>query len=360
MKEIIVTGGPCSGKTQGIWGKEDEGIEGLKRKLGALGFRVFITREVATDVILGGVHDLQVLAKKDPQKYLEIQNVILQKQLDERKHAQNLAALFPDEPRVILYDRGPKDGEAYLPEGRYQKILKELGLTGDDVCYSFDAVIHMVAAADGAETHYNLGNEARSERSLEDLRNLDARTLAAYIGHPHLFIIDNSTDFKTKVDERLYKAVLRTLGIPEPLEIERKFLVEYFHDSAIPKPFRSVAIEQIYIDIPYEYFYDFFGKSRIRKERYDEGLEKYYLVQKIGCGKTRGEVEVEISWRDHSILSGFIIPRTTVIRKFRNYFVYKHQYFMLDTFESPSWAADKNLCLLEIELIDENDKVELP
>lgn len=32
---------------------------------------------------------------------------------------------------------------------------------------------------------------------------------------------------------------------------------------------------------------------------------------------------------------------------------------MLDVFSNPSWTI-KKLCLLEIELLDENDRVELP
>jgi len=350
VKEIIITGGPCSGKTKGI--------DFVKKKLEEMGWRVFAAREKATDVILGGVRDLQELAKKDPQKYLELQKSILQWQLDDAKNIRNLADIFKDEPRVILYDRGPQDNKAYVPEGVFDGFLKELGLSARETCFDFDAVIYMVTAADGAERYYNLANTARSEKDLQDVRDLDARTLAAYIGHPHLYIIDNSTDWNGKL-ERLFKAVLRVLGIPEPLEIERKFLVEGFCDEIIPAPFGIEMIDQIYVDIPDKGFGGLSGKSRIREVARNGCPDFYYLAQKSGgASLVRGEREFDIRGQDFDFLMRYARSNRMPIVKIRYYFVYKYQYFSLDFFVDPSWA--RGLYLLEIELLDENDKVELP
>ncbi len=350
VKEIVITGGPCSGKT--------EGIAFVKKRLEKTGWRVFAAREKATDVILGGVCDLQELAKKDPQKYLELQKAILQWQLDDARNTRKLADIFQDEPRVILYDRGPQDNDAYVPRGVFKGFLKELGLSAKETCFDFDAVIHMVTAADGAEQHYNLGNPARSEKDLQDVRDLDARTIAAYIGHPHLYIIDNSTGWNGKLD-RLFRAVLWTLGIPKPVEIERKFLIENFYNRTIPTPFGVEMIGQIYIDIPDRGFRGVSGESRIRKITRDNCMYFYYLAQKIGeASFVRSERELEIGGPDFSFLTRYAASSRMPIAKIRYYFVYKYQYFSLDFFLEPLWA--RGLCLLEIELIDENDRVELP
>ena len=354
IKEIVITGGPCSGKT--------EGIAFVKNNLEEMGWRVFTAREKATDVILGGVRDLQELAKKDPQTYLMLQKAILQWQLDDAKKIRNLADIFQDEPRVILYDRGQQDNKAYVPEGVFDGFLKELGLSVKETCFDFDAVIHMVTAADGAQQHYNLENQARSEKDLQDVRDLDARTLAAYIGHPHLYIIDNSTDWPGKLD-RLFKAVLRTLGIPKPVEIERKFLVEKgFNPNNLPQPHSFERIFQTYIEIPTDGFKGIVGKSRIRltHRQNSDGhyLLFYHLSQKTGEGLVRNEVELEITARNFESLRDCARPGQERIDKMRQYFVYKHNYFSLDFFIEPSWVF--GLCLLEIELLDENDKVELP
>lgn len=361
VKEIIVTGGPCSGKTLGIEGNEDEGLEGLKQKLSGLGYRVFVAPEVATRVISGGVRDMAELAAKDPQKYLGVQTEILKIQLDDRGHLQTLANLFPNEPRLIIYDRGPKDGEAYLPEGYFENILKQLGLTVAEVSLSFDAVIHLVSAADGAEAYYNLDNSARFE-SLEAARLRDQRTLNAWTGHPHLTIIDNSTDFSGKM-RRLLKAVLRVLGVPEPLEIERKFLVETVTpEKAISGFFKSSLIYQHYIDIPEkEKFRGVVGEARIRREVGEDDSSIYCLVQKKNISdKVRGENETRITPEDFNGLLKFRMRGVDSIIKRRCYFVYKHRYFMLDVFFHPYRVHREGLCLLETELIDENDEVDLP
>lgn len=84
--------------------------------------------------------------------------------------------------------------------------------------------------------------------------------MAVWTGTPHLRIIDNSTDFDTKL-KRLLKEVVAFLGIPKSLEIERKFLIEYpdieFLNSI--KTCRRIPITQAYLTTPEE------GYFRIRK-----------------------------------------------------------------------------------------------
>ena len=55
---------------------------------------------------------------------------------------------------------------------------------------------------------------------------MDDKLIAAWTGHPHLRIIDNSVDFEGKM-KHLIAEIASFLGEPEPYEIERKFLIEY-------------------------------------------------------------------------------------------------------------------------------------
>lgn len=54
----------------------------------------------------------------------------------------------------------------------------------------YDAVIHMVTAADGALEFYQKYNEARYE-SVEQAIAVDKKVRNAYIGHNKYFIVDN-------------------------------------------------------------------------------------------------------------------------------------------------------------------------
>lgn len=60
----------------------------------------------------------------------------------------------------------------------------------------YDAILHMVTAADGAEKFYaSLSNEARYE-SIDEAKLKDKRVRDAYMGHKNWVRIDNTfSDF---------------------------------------------------------------------------------------------------------------------------------------------------------------------
>ena len=69
-----------------------------------------------------------------------------------------------DNPCVVLCDRGVMDGSAYMDQIKWQVILDEIGLNTISLRDKrYDAIIHMVTAANGAVDYYNLDNPARYE-----------------------------------------------------------------------------------------------------------------------------------------------------------------------------------------------------
>jgi len=77
---------------------------------------------------------------------------------------------------------------------------------------NYDGVIHLVTAAEGAESFYTIkNNKARVEGFAEEARLADKRTLEAWVGHPHLKVIDNSTDFENKM-QRLMNEIIELIG----------------------------------------------------------------------------------------------------------------------------------------------------
>ena len=65
----------------------------------------------------------------------------------------------------------------------------------------YDAVLHLVTAADGAiEAYGGQNNEARHEGAQEAIER-DNRIQAAYMGHKNFCLIDNShKDFQAKIN----------------------------------------------------------------------------------------------------------------------------------------------------------------
>ena len=86
-----------------------------------------------------------------------------------------------------------------------------MGLTTAEMQARYDAIIHLVTAADGADEHYctQVDGEPRYE-SVEEARDKDIRLRRAYDGHENWVMIDNDGGFEQKLDAAL-KAVLALL-----------------------------------------------------------------------------------------------------------------------------------------------------
>ncbi len=84
------------------------------------------------------------------------------------------------------------DGSAYTDDNVWQALLDETGWSTVQLRdRRYEAVIHMVTAADGAQEFYtSTNNEARYE-NFEEAKELDKKLINAWVGHPHFSIIDN-------------------------------------------------------------------------------------------------------------------------------------------------------------------------
>lgn len=200
IKKIVLTGGPCGGKTTALSYVSEE----LKK----MGVKVFQVPEIATMFISGGVPDIVNISRTDYEKYLEIEKRMILAQIALEKEFYNLADIFKNEKRVIIFDRGIMDMAAYMPKEHFEKIISEIGINAESIFGSYDGVIHLVTAADGAESFYTTkNNKARVEGSIEEARLADKKTLEAWAGHPRLKVIDNSTDFENKMQRLMNEMI---------------------------------------------------------------------------------------------------------------------------------------------------------
>lgn len=63
----------------------------------------------------------------------------------------------------------------------------------------YNQIVHMVSAAQGAEKFYTTHQHKARTEDLEAAKALDAKTAAAWVGHPYFDVIDNSSDFENKI-----------------------------------------------------------------------------------------------------------------------------------------------------------------
>lgn len=346
---FVITGGPGAGKTTAL--------NVIPEWLSNIGFNTLVVPETATELLKAGVKR-QI---KDVD-WAIFQEHLLHLQIEKENVYRSLLSKFHKCRKVLLCDRGVMDAKAYLEPGEFERIIKRLGYRITDVRDKrYDAVFHLVTAAEGAEEFYTLNNnDARLETS-EEARAKDILIKNAWIGHNHpLTIIDNfhSKDFEHKL-KRLWGAICHALGIPEPIEDERRFLIQLpdLQDSgewvgmsvaqAVP-----IYIEQMYL------VSEGSEERRIRKRGQDGGYVYYITNKRSIAGSTkRIETEKQIQEGEYYIRRDLEAdPLFHGIRKTRYCFIWESQYFELDIFIYPH----PGLCILEIELTTEQRSVVIP
>lgn len=343
---IAVTGGPGGGKSTFLESYAPE-------KLMDIGFRVFPVPEPPTLYIPTGIKDISEIRLDNPEKYIDIERGFLHAHLAFRDAAIKMAEPFygRGEKCVVLCDRGGMDFKPYIPTGVFEALLAESRLTLADVRDFYKAVIHLVTAADGARDFYTLENNIARQEKPDQAAMMDAFLRKAWEGHAKLSIIKSAEDFASKM-KRAMAALLNALGYPEPLETERKFLLKERPDFRVSELKNStrINIEQMYLAIG-------IGESRIRKRSQGDSAI-YYRTEKlpvVGSQVSRQELEKRISALEYIRLQKFRDLKARIIRKTRHCFIHNYQYFELDGIYEP-----RKEWLLEIELTEENDKVDLP
>lgn len=183
--KIVVTGGPCGGKSTAL--------SYIKRTAEAHGFRVLTVGETATELIKGGVAPWTCATNATYQGF----QIALQMYKEEIFLA---AAKTMDADKLLLVcDRGLLDNRAYMTEEEFFSCLASRGDTLDGYLCRYDAVFHLVTAARGAEAFYSTENNTARTETPAEAREVDDRLLLAWAEHPRRVVLDNRDDFADKM-----------------------------------------------------------------------------------------------------------------------------------------------------------------
>ncbi len=185
ITKIVITGGPCGGKTTAISWIQDSFTQ--------KGYTVLFVPETATELIIGGI------APWTCSSNAAFQTCLFQLQLSKEAVYLCAAKSMKSDKILIVCDRGILDNKAYMTREEFQAVLREVGRDEDELRDSYDAVFHLTTAAKGAVNAYTLSNNAARTETPEQAVAVDDKLIEAWAGHPHLRIIDNSTDFENKM-----------------------------------------------------------------------------------------------------------------------------------------------------------------
>ena len=232
ITRIVLTGGPAAGKTTLT-------SRILKEFKQDDGWRVITIPETATELMAGfGIRPFGGCVSM-----LEFQYLVIADQLHKEQLALRAAAMVPEENVLILYDRAVFDDKAYVSDDEFRAVLASFGKTEEEILAGYDAVLHLVSCAKGAEFAYNFGNAVRYE-SVEGAREMDDKTIRAWSAHPNLHIIDNAVDFEDKMTRGL-RAVYECLGEKAPEHHWHKYLIDLPDLHALETRYAAAGVDMM-------------------------------------------------------------------------------------------------------------------
>ena len=338
IKKIVLTGGPCAGKTTALV-KITEYFSGF-------GYKVFNVPEVPTIYSTAGWNYLT----PNRDLYFEGERAILTTQLALEDQFAKLAEVCT-KPVLIVCDRGTMDISAYIDKKMWEELCQKCGTDSNELRQRYDAVLHLVSAADGAEQYYTTATnstryEQANEEGLRIARDLDKKVNKAWTGHPHLRVINNHDNFDTKIN-RVLKEISNVLEIPQPIEDERTYIVEL--TGQLPESIESEITQTYLVADP---------DCEIRLRRRDWGAEvvNVHKTKKRISSTEVLETERQVSNALYESLLQQADPYRATIRKTRRSFIWRGQFFQIDTFHEPI----NNLVLLETKGVAQQESVNFP
>lgn len=187
VKKIVLTGGPCSGKTTVLCALRD-----------GFGEKIIFVPEVATLLLAGGFPTPGKHLKWSEKWQAAFQAAVLPLQeAIEDAHAL-MAAERGD--RLMICDRGVLDGAAYTPGG-VAEFCNRYAVDHTRALTRYEAVIHLESlATTKPEMYGKAGNDSRFE-PLERAQELERATRAAWQDHPRHIVVDGRHGIEGKVSQ---------------------------------------------------------------------------------------------------------------------------------------------------------------
>jgi predicted ATPase len=185
MRKIVLTGGPCSGKSS------------VQRALRAeFGLDLVLVPEAATLLLEGGFPVPGKHLPWSPQWQAAFQAAVLPLQRSLEESCVLMAR--GQGARLLVCDRGLLDGAAYTPGG-VEEFCRAFGVDVAEVLSRYEAVLHLESLATADPPLYGTAGNAQRFEPLEEAVRLEMATRAAWVGHPRRLHLDGRGGVEAKV-----------------------------------------------------------------------------------------------------------------------------------------------------------------
>ncbi|KAH9525729.1 TRPL translocation defect protein 14 [Bulinus truncatus] len=317
--KIVLTGGPCGGKTTGQ--------TRLSTFFENLGWKVYRAPESALTYLSGGV----VFSELNRKQAFTFQEDIIKTMMRVEDTFYHLA----EERRanvLLICDRGLMDGSAYLLLEDWQEMKRKNNW-------------NEVSLRDKRYDQLT-GHKTRHE-DLESARELDSITANAWVGHPYFDVVDNSTDFETKIS-RMIAAVCSRVGIDTkdrlaPNSFKRKFLVSKIPPEKDFPHYQEFHVIHDYLVTPSRKM-----QARLRKRGQNGNWTYTHTIRRPEINDQSVELRMPISDKDYDILLAQRDDQHYTVYKIRRCFLWNNHYFQLDIYQNSAPPKCSGLMILEL------------
>uniref|UniRef100_A0A915E164 NadR/Ttd14 AAA domain-containing protein n=1 Tax=Ditylenchus dipsaci TaxID=166011 RepID=A0A915E164_9BILA len=178
--KIVLTGGPCAGKSTAQRLIADRILADFSDR-----WRVFVVSEASSLLYKGRVKRAAMNEVQVEQWQEDILRTIIQLENVYEHIAEN------EELRntIIICDRGAMDPKAYATEDQWCRILEKVGVTEQDILARYQYVIQIAIAP--REYYIGIQNNPYRRESFEEAQEKDEKYNLIWKDHPNLIKITN-------------------------------------------------------------------------------------------------------------------------------------------------------------------------
>ncbi|GAB5367144.1 hypothetical protein AAMO2058_001204400 [Amorphochlora amoebiformis] len=350
--KLVLTGGPCAGKSTAL--------ARVKGFLQSRGYFVATVAEAANFLHQNGV----TYYPKEP---LMFQRAVtsIQRDHEERifKYCEEIA--MHKDCTVFIYKI--YDGRSYCDEEAWMTVLRDVGLplSEEALRSRYDAIFHLVTAADGAEKYYTKMSDGKMVRHEEPAQAvaLDKNLQSAWAGHPKHFILKNTGTFDDKINN-LVSGICSVLGIVATKRKAAKFLL-----LSLPKSFPASGLHNMSTSIftkTYVRMPDNQGKDSVVmfvRERYQTNFRvtedkkdleiRSYILKTIRTEDNQNIEEIRtLSLREYKGYLSFADSDRVVVRQKRVQFTFDDKFYEIVEYLKP--VKTPRLLLLNVHQSQED------
>lgn len=308
-----------------------------------MGWKVLRVPETATVLLGGGIK----FSELNQEQGMKFQEELLRTMIQIENTFFSVAEAM-NKNVLVICDRGTMDASAFISPKEWDDILQRNGWNDVELRDNrYNQVIQMVSAANGAEKFYSVEDHSCRSEGIDQAQELDLRAAQAWVGHPYFDMIDNSTDFETKLN-RMIESVCVRLGIDVRDRFQTnarkvKFLIKgpLPADEECPVTFRDFTVTHNYLRSSGKN-----AQSRLRKRGRKNHWSYTHTIRRPVHGQSV-EVKTTLSARDYALMLTQTDMNHMPIYKTRRCFLYNDQYFQMDVYKEPLHPRCKGLILLE-------------